>query len=82
MYQDTQRISERRDMLLQSEYALVQGGRRFSVVPPRMHVHEIPFPPIKPAASYAAGCLLLLFQNTTTRPGGVGPNDPYLGAIR
>jgi hypothetical protein len=40
--QDTQRLLERRDTVLENAHAPVQGGLRFLVTPAGMHVHGTP----------------------------------------
>ena len=81
--QDTQRLSERGDTALESEHALVQGGRRLPVTPAGCMFMR-PLPVDHAAASDAAGCLFLILQghHDGTRPGGAErplpvPNGPY-----
>jgi hypothetical protein len=69
--QDTQRLSERRDTILESEHAPVQGGLRFLVTPTGMHAHGTPPSADNAGHWHEAGglCLLLSFiQDTTTGP--------------
>ena len=77
--QDTQRLSERGDTVLQGEQTFVQGSRRFLATLAGMRVHEIPFPWITSAASYEAGCVFLFFQDTTTGRGPGGAERPLPG---
>jgi hypothetical protein len=79
--QDTQRLGERRDTILENEDALVQG-QRFLVRPTGMHVNETSSPDHADCRLPSRLPAPALSRTSRRDPVRWGPKDPYRAAVR